>query len=78
MMYNVSIIGLGGVDMSKVKVQISLTDDIKKYMDSEAKRCGLNFSAFITMCVLQYRKQDESILLMSEMGNIISELSKSK
>lgn len=64
--------------MSKVKVQISLTDEIKAYMDSEAKRCGLNFSAFITMCVLQYRKQDESILLMNEVGNIISELSKNK
>lgn len=59
--------------MSRVRVNISLADDIKKYMDDEAERCGLNLSAFITMCVLQYRKQEESIATMSD---VINELSK--
>lgn len=59
--------------MSRVRVNISLAYDIKKYMDDEAERCGLNLSAFITMCVLQYRKQEESIATMSD---VINELSK--
>ena len=61
--------------LGRVRVNISLAEDIKKYMDCEAERSGLNLSAFITMCVLQYRKQDESIATMAD---IINELSKDK
>lgn len=61
--------------MSRVRVNISLTDDIKKYMDDEAERCGMNLSAFITMCFLEHKKQNESI---TAMAGAIEQLSKNK
>lgn len=61
--------------MSRVRTTISLADDIKKYMDQEADLCGMNLSAFITMCVLEHKKQNESIATMSD---IVSQLTLSK
>ena len=59
--------------MSRVRTSISLADDIKKYMDSEAEKCGMNISSFITMCLLEHKKQNESIATMSD---VIDQLTK--
>lgn len=59
--------------MSRVKVSISLADEIKKNMDIEAESCGMNLSAFITMCFLEHKKQNESI---TTMAGAIEQLSK--
>lgn len=59
--------------MSRVRTSISLADDIKKYMDSEAEKCGMNISSFVTMCLLEHKKQNESIATMSD---VIDQLTK--
>lgn len=59
--------------MSRVRTSISLADDIKKYMDNEAKKCGMNISSFVTMCLLEHKKQNESIATMSD---VIDQLTK--
>jgi len=59
--------------MSRVRTSISLAVDIKKYMDSEAEKCGMNISSFVTMCLLEHKKQNESIATMSD---VIDQLTK--
>lgn len=64
--------------MSRVKVNISLADEIKKSMDIEAESCGMNLSAFITMCFLEHKKQNESITTMSDVIEQLSKIQREK
>lgn len=64
--------------MSRVKVNISLADEIKKNMDIEAEACGMNLSAFITMCFLEHKKQNESIATMTDVIEQLSKVQKEK
>lgn len=64
--------------MGRVRTSISLADDIKKYMDSEAERCGMNISSFVTMCLLEHKKQNESITTMSDVMEQIVKIQNEK
>lgn len=57
------------------RYNLTFSDEITNFINSETKRLGMNPASFITMCLLDYRKQNDSILTMSD---VIEQLSKNK
>lgn len=43
--------------MAKQKLNITLEENIKKMIIEEAEKLGMSASAFITMLILNYRKE---------------------
>lgn len=64
--------------MSRIRTSISLADDIKKYLDDEAEKCGMNVSSFVTMCLLEHRKQNESLATMADVIEQLTKVQKEK
>lgn len=46
---------------NRVRINISITPEVKKYLDEQASAFGMNVSAYITMVVQQYRQQSEAM-----------------
>lgn len=61
--------------MAKLRVNIQLDESTKKYCQEQSDRLGgIGVSGFVNVAIAQYRQQQESMVAMSNMGNIIAQL----
>lgn len=44
------------------RYNLTFSDEITNFINSETKRLGMNPASFITMCLLEYKKQNPSFL----------------
>lgn len=55
-----------GNRVNKQAISIGIANEILARVDKESKYLGLNRSAFITMCISQYFKNEEALSLLSQ------------
>ena len=55
------------------RYNLTFSDEITNFINSETKILGMNPASFNTMCLLEHKKQNESITTMSD---VIEQLTK--
>ena len=53
--------------MAKVRCNIYLDEDVKDWCQFQAEVMGMSLSAFVTMCVYQYKQSQEGLKAMQNM-----------
>lgn len=56
------------------KLTYSTGESILDYIDKTSEEMGLSKSAFITMCVNQYKRQEESIAMTGQFQEIMAQV----
>lgn len=60
--------------MDKKYIKTYVTPNLEEYIKNTAEEMGMSQSAFIVMCVNQYKVSMQSLDSMSELKNMITEL----
>lgn len=60
--------------MDKKYIKTYVTPNLEEYIRNTAEEMGMSQSAFIVMCVNQYKVSMQSLDSMSELKNMITEL----
>ena len=60
--------------MDKKYIKTYVTPNLEEYIRNTAEEMGMSQSAFIVMCVNQYKVSMQSLDSMSELKNMIAEL----
>ena len=55
-----------GRRVNKQAISIGIANQILDRVDAESKKLGMNRSAFITMCISQYFKNEEALSLLAQ------------
>lgn len=66
---------------NKIRTNFFLSKELKQYVDTEADRLSMSNSAFIIMCINQYRQQNEVkdvMINFDELLKKVEALTKSK
>lgn len=53
--------------MAKARCNIYLDEDVKDWCQFQAEVMGMSLSAFVTMCVYQYKQSQEGLKAMQNM-----------
>lgn len=64
--------------MSKARCSIYLEEDIKEWCQFQAEVMGMSLSAFLTMCVYQYRQSQEGLKAMQNISIFAEQLQSMK
>jgi hypothetical protein len=62
---------------SKARLNLMLTPDLEKYISESAKKIGIARSAFVLMCVNQYRNSERNYDVM-QMVPLLEKLAQSE
>jgi antitoxin component of RelBE/YafQ-DinJ toxin-antitoxin module len=65
--------------MAKVRVNVQLEESTKAWCDEQSSNMGMSTSAFINLCISQYKQQMEGLKAMQSLDGLkqmIEELSK--
>ena len=54
--------------MAKARCNIYLEEDIKEWAQAQAELMGMSMSAFITMCVYNYKQSQEGLRAMRDLS----------
>lgn len=54
--------------MAKARCNIYLEEDIKEWAQAQAELMGMSLSAFITMCVYNYKQSQEGLRAMRDLS----------
>lgn len=60
--------------MAKIRSNIYLEEDIKEWCQFQAEVMGMSLSAFLTMCVYQYRQSQEGLKAMQNLTMFAEQL----
>lgn len=58
---------------NKVKLNLSISPEVKDYLTSNSECFGMSVSAYITMIVQQYRQQAQALSEMSKIQGYIEQ-----
>ena len=61
---------------NKEKLNLSVTPEIKEYLDKQSIAFGMSISAYVTMLVSNYRQQVNSMAQLSEITETVKKLEK--
>jgi hypothetical protein len=53
--------------MAKIKINITMDELMKDYVEEQSERLGISQSGFINMCISNYKEQRESVQAMNNM-----------
>lgn len=54
--------------MAKARCNIYLEEDVKEWAQTQAEMMGMSLSAFIAMCVYNYRQSQEGLKAMRDLS----------
>lgn len=54
--------------MAKARCGVYLEEEIKEWVQAQAELMGMSLSAFITMCVYNYRQSQEGLKAMRDLS----------
>ena len=60
----------------RARMNIYLVQELKDYVDIQARNYGLSTSAYMTMIIQNYRMQNDALASMSNMDDMIKKLEK--
>ena len=60
--------------MQKQYIRTYLSDDIKKWVEEQAEVMGMSKSAFINLCINQYRQQLEMMKTVNQFDQYLTRL----
>lgn len=60
--------------MSKLRLNIQLEEDLKKYCQEKAQELGISMNGFINVVLVQYRQQQDSIKSMGNIQELVNQL----
>lgn len=66
---------IGGYKMEKVRVNMYLPVDLKEWFWREAEKNGFNLTTMIQVAMLDYKKQQEAMLMTDHIMELNSKLS---
>lgn len=58
-------------ELKRARINIYLVQELKDYVDEEARRFGLSTSAFMTMVIQNYKTQNSAVNGIGDLKNII-------
>lgn len=61
-------------NIKRARMNIYLVQELKDYVDTQARNFGLSTSAYMTMLIQNYRLQNEALASMSNVDEMIKKL----
>lgn len=61
-------------NVKRARMNIYLVQELKDYVDTQARNYGLSTSAYMTMIIQNYRMQNDALASMSNMDDMIKKL----
>ena len=61
-------------NVKRARMNIYLVQELKDYVDTQARNYGLSTSAYMTMIIQNYRMQNDALASMSNMDDMIMKL----
>lgn len=61
-------------NIKRARMNIYLVQELKDYVDEQARNFGLSTSAYMTMIIQNYRLQNEALASMSNVDEMIKKL----
>ena len=71
---NRSVQNVGKCQKNKIRLNIFLTPELKEYVQRMSDEMGMSNSAFVVMCVGQYKQGQEVSRSMAEFKEVLSRL----
>lgn len=59
-------------EVKRARINIYLVQELKDYVDEEAKRFGLSTSAFMTMLIQNYKMQNTALSSVNDINGLIA------
>lgn len=63
-------------NVKRARMNIYLVQELKDYVDTQARNFGLSTSAYMTMIIQNYRVQNDALASMSNVNDMIDKLEK--
>lgn len=63
-------------NVKRARMNIYLVQELKDYVDTQARNFGLSTSAYMTMIIQNYRIQNDALASMSNVNDMIEKLEK--
>lgn len=63
-------------NVKRARMNIYLVQELKDYVDTQARNFGLSTSAYMTMIIQNYRIQNEALASMNNVNDMIDKLEK--
>ena len=61
-------------NVKRARMNIYLVQELKDYVDTQARNFGLSTSAYMTMLIQNYRMQNDALASMSNVDDMIKKL----
>ena len=61
-------------NVKRARMNIYLVQELKDYVDTQARNYGLSTPAYMTMIIQNYRMQNDALASMSNMDDMIKKL----
>lgn len=61
-------------NVKRARMNIYLVQELKDYVDTQARNFGLSTSAYMTMIIQNYRMQNDALASMSNVDDMIKKL----
>lgn len=61
-------------NVKRARMNIYLVQELKDYVDTQARNFGLSTSAYMTMIIQSYRMQNDALSSMSNVDDMIKKL----
>lgn len=59
-------------EVKRARINIYLVQELKDYVDEEAKRFGLSTSSFMTMLIQNYKMQNTALSSVNDINGLIA------
>lgn len=63
-------------NVKRARMNIYLVQELKDYVDAQARKFGLSTSAYMTMIIQNYRTQNDALSSVNKVGDMIDKLDK--
>ena len=61
-------------NVKRARMNIYLVQELKDYVDTQARNFGLSTSAYMTMIIQNYRMQNDALASMSNVDDMLKKL----
>lgn len=63
-------------NIKRARMNIYLVQELKEYVDEQARNFGLSTSAYMTMLIQNYRMQNDALANMNDVKDLVEKLEK--